>query len=142
MRNSMTGCKPLLIAILAFALVVPAQGQVNTHVDKGGGKISGVAPIYLYSSAGPMQFLNSTQLAIAQNLPSIPAAATVAEICVENAGIRYRDDGTPPTASVGVPVIAAASAPVCFQYAGSLSAIQFIMISGSPSIDVAYYLAN
>jgi hypothetical protein len=105
-----------------------------------------VQPIYLYRSAGTMQFLSATQLASAIGLPGIPTTAPssiIAEICVETAGIRYTDDGaTTPTASVGIPVVGTSSAPSCFQYAGPLSAFKAILISGSPTMDISYYYAN
>jgi hypothetical protein len=65
----------------------------------------------------------------------IPVTATIAEICVSTANIRYRDDGTAPTATVGIPVVA----PTCFQYAGVFSALSIIAQSGSPVIDVSFY---
>jgi hypothetical protein len=127
-----------IAAALALALAFPPGAFAGQGIA--------VQPIYLYRSAGPMQFLNATQLGSAVNLPSVPTtapSALIAEICVETAGVRYRDDGVAPTASVGMPVVATSSAPACFQYAGPLSAIQFIAISGgSPTMDVAYYYAN
>lgn len=71
---------------------------------------------------------------------TVPAGATIAEICVETASVRYRDDGTNPTTSVGMLVAPASSTiPSCFQYGGPLAAIKFIAVSGSPVIDVSYY---
>lgn len=105
-----------------------------------------VQPIYLYASAGPMQALSAAQLAAAIGLPGIPTTAKgamIAEICVETAGIRYTDDGTTtPTASVGIPVVPTSTTPTCFQYAGPLSSFKAILISGSPTMDIAYYYAN
>ncbi len=66
---------------------------------------------------------------------TVPPGATVAQICVENADVRYRDDGGAPTASVGMPV----NAGTCFQYAGPLGAIRFVAQRGSPTLDVSYY---
>lgn len=69
---------------------------------------------------------------------SVPAQATIAEICVSTAAIGYRDDGTAPTASIGVPV----AASVCFPYsvsAGSFAALQFIQQTSGAVIDVAFY---
>lgn len=74
---------------------------------------------------------------------SVPAGATIAEICVETAGIRYLDDGTAPTTSLGIPVVPTSTAPACYAYAIiPLTAVQFIAISGSPVIDVAFYKYN
>lgn len=66
---------------------------------------------------------------------TIPAGAAGAEICVETAGIRYTDDGTAASSSVGIPV----ASGVCFQYFGQLSKLKFTAQSGSPTIDVLYY---
>lgn len=81
------------------------------------------------------QQLTSAELAEA-TLLTIPAGANLAVISVEGAGVRWRDDGTMPTASVGMP-IAEGAAP--FVYSGTLSAIAFIAQSGSPLVNVSYY---
>lgn len=106
-----------------------------TNKDSTGTIIAGVAPIYLYDPIAPGQF--GLTVATATNLTP-PAGATIAQISVETAGVRYRDDGIAPTATVGMPVAAGTS----FQYAGPLTAIQFIAQSGSPTIDVLYYKNN
>ena len=86
-----------------------------------------------YSSAGASQYLLSVTTATAL---TPPAGSTIAEICTEAAAVRYRDDGTAPTASTGMPVAAGG----CFQYAGPLAAIQFIaQTASSTTIDVSYY---
>ena len=66
---------------------------------------------------------------------TVPTGARMAQICVETQAVRYRDDGTAPTASVGMPQAAA----TCFQYSGSLPAIQFIQVTGTAVLDVSYY---
>ena len=66
----------------------------------------------------------------------IPSTANVAIMTVSTANVRWRDDGAAPTASVGV-LIPAASVP--YQYTGPLSAFQLTAVSGSPSVDVAFY---
>jgi hypothetical protein len=106
-----------------------------TNKDSTGTIIAGVAPIYLYDSIAPGQFALS--VATPTNLTP-PAGATIAQISVEGAGVRYRDDETAPTATVGMPVAAGTS----FQYAGPLTAIQFIAQSGSPTIAVLYNKNN
>ena len=128
--------RAVLAAIALTLALSPASAQQAIKVQ----------PIYLYASAGPMQALSASQLASAVGLPGIPTTARgamIAEICVETAGIRYTDDGkTTPTAAVGIPVVATSSTPTCFQYAGPLSSFQAILISGSPTMDIAYYYAN
>jgi hypothetical protein len=72
---------------------------------------------------------------------SVPTGATIAEICVETASVRYRDDGTAPTTTVGMLVAPTSSTiPACFAYSViPLTAAQFIAVSGSPVIDVLFY---
>lgn len=65
----------------------------------------------------------------------IPARSTIAEICVEAQGIRYRDDGTSPTASVGMPI----ASGVCFQYAGLLTALSIIQQTSGAILNVSFY---
>jgi hypothetical protein len=66
---------------------------------------------------------------------TVPQAARVAEICISTQAIRYRDDGTAPTAAVGMPVLVG----TCFQYSGNLATIQFIQQVAGAVLDVSYY---
>jgi hypothetical protein len=130
----------LLSGLLCAPLVAIAPASAQTHRDKGCSTppctiITSVAPIYAYNSAGIGQY--ALTVATATNLTP-PTGATIAQICVETAPVRYRDDGIAPTASVGIPL----AAGWCGPYAGPLSAIQFIAQSGSPTIDVSYYYSD
>lgn len=90
---------------------------------------------YVYTPLVASQFLSVTS-ASAVSL-TVPTAARIAEICNETANARYRDDGTAPTTSTGM--LIAAGAGVCFQYSGSLTAIQFIAVNTPTTLDVSYY---
>jgi hypothetical protein len=68
---------------------------------------------------------------------TVPTGATVAIIRVTAAPVRWRDDGTAPTATDGIPLADTDTVP--FEYWGSLSKIQFILQSGSPILNVSYY---
>lgn len=83
----------------------------------------------------PLGYQQYTSLASAINLSGYPPEATIAEIIIEGAAIRYRDDGTAPTSSIGMPVTAGNA----FQYSGDLSAIQFIAQSAGAIINISYY---
>ena len=83
----------------------------------------------------PLGYQQISAFSTAQALTA-PSGATFAVISVETQAVRYRDDGTAPTASAGMP-IAVGAAP--FVYTGSLSAIQFIPQTGSATLDIAYY---
>lgn len=64
-----------------------------------------------------------------------PQGATLALIVPEMQGIRWRDDGTDPTASVGMPVAAGSY----LSYDGDLNRIKFIEQTASAKINVSYY---
>jgi hypothetical protein len=102
-------------AAVFFSLTDPACAQVAGH-----------------SSSGPTQSITLTGTATGL---TVPAGTTLATICVETAAARYRDDGTAPTASVGLPLAAGA----CMTYSGPFSALQLIAQSGSPVATIAYY---
>ena len=122
--------KPVL-ALFAMGLLA-SSASAQTHADIGGTIIPAVAPLYLYKSAGAAQM--GLSVVSATGLTA-PGGATIAQICVENANVRYRDDGTAPTASSGMPVTAGS----CFAYSGPLSVVQFIAQAGSPILDVSFY---
>jgi hypothetical protein len=196
----------LMILIAGSA---PAQSPQSppSHMDVvPGSKIDGFAPVYLHNPSGPMQFISAGSLATAAGL-TVPPGTAIVEICVETAGVRYRDDGaqffgsisgttltvktvtlgtiaigqavgdrmgnisagttitggsglswtvnnsqttaneiifagTAPTALVGIPIVASASAPFCWQYDGPSSIVRFIAISGSPTMDIGFYYQN
>lgn len=83
----------------------------------------------------PLGYQQYTSLGSATSLSSIPAGATYAVITVEGAGIRWRDDGVAPTASIGMPVASGSS----FSYEGSLGTIQFIQQIASATINITYF---
>jgi hypothetical protein len=66
----------------------------------------------------------------------IPVGTSVAYITVETANIRWRDDGTAPTTSAGMLIVAAA--PVLL-YQGDVTKMQIIAVSGSPVVDISFY---
>jgi hypothetical protein len=60
---------------------------------------------------------------------------TFALIVAETQGVRWRDDGTAPTASVGMPL----AVGVPLQYDGDLKGIRFIEQAASAKINISYY---
>lgn len=75
-----------------------------------------------------------TSLSSATNL-TVPAGATLAVIVPEVQPVRWRDDGTAPTASVGMPLGVAA----VLSYDGDLRQIQFIEQTASATLNISYY---
>jgi hypothetical protein len=49
--------------------------------------------------------------------------------------VRWRDDGTAPTASIGMPL----AIGVSLSYDGDLKAIRFIEVLASANLNVSYY---
>jgi hypothetical protein len=94
--------------------------------------VGGFGLPYTYTPLGCQQITN---LGSATGFASVPSGATLAVITVEGASVRYRDDGTSPTASVGLLLPIGGPWP----YSGSLSAVQFIQTTTSAAIDVAFY---
>src|ERR1700686_3373493 len=97
--------KILLRSLLILALgAAPASAEVV------------VSGAYVSSGAGQYAVAVATN---AVTTLTVPAGTAGAEICVETAGIRYTDDGSTPTSSVGMPVVpSSATQPACFQYFG------------------------
>ena len=110
-----------LFAVLIAAMALPASAE-EAHPQ--------MVPI-------SFQQITATTLASATSL-TLPTSstATSALFCVETANVRWRDDGTAPTASVGM---VAPYGQACWLYTGNLAQIQFIASSGSPVLDVTYY---
>ena len=60
---------------------------------------------------------------------------SIAMITPETQGVRWRDDGVAPTASVGMPLAAGTT----LQYDGDLTKIQFIEQTASAKLNISYY---
>jgi hypothetical protein len=89
--------------------------------------------------AAGFQQISAATLASAQTL-TVPAGANLAVISVEGTagtgnGVRWRDDGTAPTSTVGI-LIPPGNTLV---YSAAINAIQFIEAGGSSLINVSYY---
>jgi hypothetical protein len=75
-----------------------------------------------------------TSLSSAQAL-TVPSGATMALIAPETKDVRWRDDGTAPTASVGMPLVVGTT----LNYDGDLNRIRFIQTEASAAINISYY---
>jgi hypothetical protein len=75
-----------------------------------------------------------TSLSSAQAL-TVPSGATMALIAPETKDVRWRDDGTAPTASVGMPLVVGTT----LNYDGDLKRIRFIQTDTSAAINISYY---
>lgn len=82
----------------------------------------------------PLGYEQVTSISSAKSL-TVPTGATMAVITAEVQAIRYRDDGTAPSSSVGMP-LAVGTALV---YQGTLSAVQVIEQTSGAKVNVLYY---
>jgi hypothetical protein len=123
----------------------PAGGMTQGYavlVDPATGlPCSGAAPCALNGAGQPYQYttLSPSQPGLAVTTATsltVPAGAKYAFVTVEGGSVRYRVDGTAPTATVGTLLTVGQQ----LQYAGNLSTIKFIDATGSTgTIDVDYY---
>lgn len=80
---------------------------------------------------------SSSALTVPANGPAGTALMpTKAVIIPETQAVRWRDDGTAPTASVGMPL--AVGQPL--EYDGDLRKIRFIEQAASAKLSVSYYV--
>lgn len=80
-------------------------------------------------------YVQVTSLSTAVGLGTIPAGATFALITPETQAIRWRDDGTNPTTTVGMPLAAGAT----LQYTGNLAAFKMIETAATAKVNITYY---
>lgn len=88
----------------------------------------------------PLGVAAAGSVASAANLPQINGAIpsgpnVVALIIPETQNVRFRDDGTDPTSTVGMLLVAGQP----FLYTGNLSALRMIQVAATAAVTVAYY---
>ncbi|MCC8963772.1 hypothetical protein H8A95_15990 [Bradyrhizobium sp. Pear76] len=111
--------KTILAVLAALSLPAVALAQVaQTFVPLGFCALTPDAGAGLASCAG-----------------GIPSGARSATIAVETQAIRYRDDGTAPTSTVGMPVAVGQT----IVYQGTLSKIQLISQTAGAKVSVLFY---
>lgn len=86
------------------------------------------------------QQITSLSAAGALTVPTVDPSGnkqqpTFALIIAETQAVRWRDDGTAPTASVGMPL----AVGVPLQYDGDLTKIRFIEQTASAKLNISYY---
>lgn len=86
----------------------------------------------------PIGYRQVTVSTTAVAIPTIPAGATRAVVVVEAQPLRYRDDGTNPTASVGMLCVAATRFEL--ESRASILAFKAIRSGGTDSVlSVSFY---
>lgn len=82
----------------------------------------------------PLGYQQITSMSTAQSL-TVPTGTKFAVITPEAQAVRYRDDGTAPTATVGMPI----AVGTAITYTSTLSAVQFIEQTSGAKLNVLYY---
>jgi len=90
----------------------------------------------LLKSAVPTGYQQITSLSSAAGLTLPGGGETFCVIQAEDQNVRWRDDGTNPTASVGM-VLYADGGPMT--YNGDLTTIKFIEETASAKLNISYY---
>lgn len=84
----------------------------------------------------PLGYTQITSLASATGIGPVPIDAIMALIEVEGAAVRYRDDGSAPTASVGMPLVPGQE----FSYSVvDFTQIEFIQQSSGAILNISWY---
>jgi hypothetical protein len=113
----------------------PLKGKFRRWRDQGDGTHAEVVAAKVEDgNIAPLGYQQILDLAAATAL-TIPEGATRALIQASMQTVRWRDDGTNPTASVGMKLLANAE----IWYVGSLSAIRFIEEAAGAKLNVSYY---
>lgn len=82
--------------------------------------------------------LGHEQLAsIVDEALTVPTGAQRVHLVASVQSVRFRDDGTNPTASVGIKITAGAARP--FLYRGDLDAFRMTQVSLGAIVDATYY---
>lgn len=85
--------------------------------------------------AKPLGYAQLTSVAAATALPSVPAHTRMVLIQPESQNIRWRDDGTNPTAAIGMIIVA----NDMLMYTGDTSTFKLIEVTGSAKVNITYY---
>ena len=113
----------VLVCLALLALGVPAARADEVTRDAN------------FSPMGYCQLAVTTAVLISTCSGGIPAGATRAWLVPETAAIRWRDDGTAPTTTVGMPLAVGQQ----LIYQGLLTTLQVIAQAGTSSVSIAFY---
>lgn len=88
----------------------------------------------LKDTSGILGYQQITSLAASAAL-TVPSGATYALLQAEGQAVRWRDDGTAPTATIGMTLQAGGE----LRYDGALQNIRFIQTAATATLNVSYY---
>lgn len=109
---------------------VPLQLDNSSQLKSTGA--GGGSSIYTFTQLGCGQI---TSLGSAAGFSSVPSGALLVSISVEGQSVRMRDDGTNPTASVGLLLPVGGPWP----YQANLAGVKFIQTASAATISYCFY---
>lgn len=89
-----------------------------------------------YQSERDLGYQQITSLSAAVGFTSVPAGTVMVMVTPETQAVRWRGDGTNPTASVGMPI---AVGQTCYFTINQLAQIKFIEQSASAKLNVNFF---
>jgi hypothetical protein len=130
-------------ALYTFLAAITLTGSTSLYIESGVGSPNDSGQTLTGGGGGsnapytftPLGCNRITALTAAAGWVSIPSGALLVALDVEGQAVRYRDDGTAPTASVGVLLPVGGPWP----YSGTLGAIQFIQVAATATINGCFY---
>jgi hypothetical protein len=105
----------------------------NNNVVLIPGISNGILPPYAYT---PLGLATLTVDANTAQPLAPPAGATIVQISISGNDVNYRDDGTNPTSSVGIP---ASAGNEFFLIRTNLANVLFIAQTGTSTLTLSYY---
>lgn len=96
--------------------------------------VAGALPIVARGGLTALGYQQITGLSSSTAM-TVPSGATIAVVQAEGADVRWRDDGTAPTASVGMSLPAGAERI----FDASLAAVRLIQTASGAVVNVSYY---
>lgn len=97
--------------------------------------IKDVTAVYGYQQIVGLVASTALTIPTRSNQTGLSGTPTVAVITVENAAVRWRDDGVAPTSAIGMPLQPGS----VFFYDGDLTRIRFIQQTPTATLNVSYY---
>lgn len=90
-------------------------------------------PPYAATQTGYQQIVGMA----ASTALTVPATSTYCVVQCETQAVRWRDDGTAPTATVGMPL--ATGVQIVFGGAAEIAAVRFIQQTATATLNISYY---
>lgn len=119
--NRVIAATRLIVVLMLFAM--PALAQKSQWAPLGCGQLTSLGTAI------------NLQTIVTPGGVGVPRGSTLISIAVEGNAVRYRDDGTAPTASVGQLLPIGGPWP----YSSNINGIQFVQVASGAVLDVCFY---